>query len=213
MGPTGAGGTSPGTGLADDAGSIGDGADANTFGTVDGGVLPIVLNSGSVVVTPETVDVIWSGEGCNTIPAFNPTDPVYVNVVGFEVDGVSGCNITVAYGGGGMPVGSEIVFPDEPLTVLASTEDASGQTIPIAYGVQSSISYPNGGWLTVEWDQATDPTSLIVGVPTVTFISLPTHNEDVVRVHVHVNLVDGRFLDFQVAPNLPPSVYQACPLG
>ena len=52
-----------------------------------------------------------------------------------------------------------------------------------------------------------------MGVPTVTFISLPTHNEDAVWARFRVNLVDGRFLDLQVAPTLPPSLYQACPQG
>ena len=139
-----------------------------------------------------------------------PTDPVFVEISGFEVDGVS-CDIVVSYGGGAMPVGTEVVFPDEPLMALASTTTSSGQMISLAYGVQSTIRYPNDGWLTVTWDQGTDSTALIAGVPTVTFISLPTRTGDAVRVRLHVNLVDGRFLDFQVSPTLPPGVYQTCP--
>jgi hypothetical protein len=184
---------------------------ANPFLAPDGTVREVVLAPGSAVVTPEAVDVIWSGEGCGELPQYKPTDTVYVIVGKFEIDGDHECGLTVAYGGGGLPVGTEISFPDEPLAPNTWTFNGAGEMVPTSYGVQSSLTPKANAWLTVSWDQGNDSRPLIVGVPKVTFVSLPTHNEDVIWVRFRAELVDGRFLDLQVAPNLPPPVLQACP--
>jgi hypothetical protein len=203
----------PATGVPADARESGDDDDGHPLTDGDGDVRPVVFGPGSAVVSPDSIYALWAGEQCGQVPVFQATDTVYASAGQFEIDGDSQCSLTAAYGGGGMPVGTEIVFPDEPLTVTTSTVSSSGETIPLAYGVQSSLQYPNGAWLTVRWDQGVDARPLIVGVPKVTFISLPTHAEDVVRVRFRVDLTDGRYLDLQIAPNLPAPVYQPCPAG
>jgi hypothetical protein len=188
--------------------TVADGGVAPPSTTVDGSV--IVFGAGSADVQPDGVDVIWSGSQCNAVPTYLPSDSVYVTADGLEIDGLGTGSLTAAFGTNDMPVGTEIVFPDEPLKMLDWTTGPDGQTVVLDYGVMSSISYPNNGWLTVSWDQGPNDTPLIVGVPTVTFVSLPKQNEDVVRLWFHVNLVDGRHLDLEVAPKLPPAVYQTC---